>query len=1462
MAANMQHMAGAGQMMPQQLRKPTASQLQQAVYQNIQQNTPPLNGMTWQSNFSVNERMGKTLDLITNITLAMGTLDYSRATDFGCQFEREVFHKSPTKEAYDQAMASKTMDFFKKRQANEPGLQNSLNASAQAQAHAQAQAQAQALMLQAQMGRGQTPQQGFQHMPHPMQATQMPQQQQQQQPSFMQQQQQQQQLAMGMANQAGRGIGPNPQAMGMAGGPNRNMFPNDVARLAQADKNKVMELATKMMAQATEQQKASTRLHLQSRLTAQQLAELQTQGRDPLVWWYQNQAFQALKQSSTMHRFQPPGPANPNNPQAAMMQQQQSQNSLQQQRQNMINAAQQPGAGHDFPPFTPNMDSIKDQQVAGLMAQQAGQVVVPASNGNGRNVTPQPGNQNISNQQMQNQTPRNAQQQQQQQQQAKLNQAAQQSQALQAQAQMKMQNQQQMTGNMATSQSPAMNTLNTPVSRPGVMNPMAPQGMSQNGISPFGDQRFHQGIQRPNNPAFNAMLTNMTPEQRQAINGLPPDKLNEVMRRWQNQRQEQIANMNANPMMQQQMANRPQNQFNQAGNMAPGPQNMQQVNAPGAGNQQQPMPMNRMTPQGSQLQFVMDSMDLPPSIINQINGLPAEVKKWRDLKVWISQNNTLPPTVRGQLAAFQQKQFQVLMQRRAASVPQQPGQAINMNPAMPMQVANQQPGIQRQMANLPPQLLQVSPQEMMHIRSQKPGLVNVPDEQLRSMIISMKRSSWQQQQQQQQLRAQQLQAQNQQLQAAAANNMAGAQGPQNPMQIQQTQPNLTPQQTQAQTMPNAMSQTASMQAANLKQQPNANQARNNQSQAAKTLKRPNPDDGADAANMKASISAARQPPAPSAAAASQPTQQPVQRPGAKFPPQLTPQQEAQLNPEQRARYEQILRMQGKAPAPAATGAVPSESLMRLKMIGQEEQKLFAQESTPDIPMGPEEYAETAAKLKRIVQDMSKVGRGLSKWYSLTQDDARAKMFFRTRLRLIKQHVDGEKMEIIKDAFSIRSSELDQARAMLESMAKDLAASVAGGRHLKPGSQTQAQPLSQQQMQQAQQKNQLTQPAPLNAANLEKNAQAMNKLNQQQKQANKAGQVPPPAPTSAQPPFPFGAATSPDGNPTYMSKPKEINLQLPPARKKPRLTNSGPSSQVATPSPQISKNASPDIQRQQGPPKPLHLCTEPDCDQSISGFPSKQALQHHIDEEHTKPKADPYKFVGESLAEALGLELDGTIKKEQKEGAQAMSLSTSKQGQSSGNLVGTPMSVDGTGMKRSASAMSKAQDVKAGVKLDATAKAGDGKQVNGTAMLVNATDPWANSTIDPQTLLQNLGFENGLPNIVNEANMYRSFTPKDTPESSKDGASEPNSDISEGAALDIDMNWHTLDNDVLMDFTNACINGEMDSTENLKAAVANIDPTLLLAGPPGVPDWDEIQVDFTKPFELDMSLYSLDVTSDL
>ncbi|OPB39620.1 hypothetical protein A0O28_0053260 [Trichoderma guizhouense] len=110
---------------------------------------------------------------------------------------------------------------------------------------------------------------------------------------------------------------------------------------------------------------------------------------------------------------------------------------------------------------------------------------------------------------------------------------------------------------------------------------------------------------------------------------------------------------------------------------------------------------------------------------------------------------------------------------------------------------------------------------------------------------------------------------------------------------------------------------------------------------------------------------------------------------------LTPQQEASLTPEQKGRYEEVLKNGGKVPAHIATAATKENSdlLNRLKLIGQGEQRQFSQEVMVDIPMGPDELTETAQKVQRLVSDMSKVGRGLSKWYSITQDDARAKMFF-------------------------------------------------------------------------------------------------------------------------------------------------------------------------------------------------------------------------------------------------------------------------------------------------------------------------------------------------------------------------------------------------------------------------------------------------------------------------------------
>lgn len=89
-----------------------------------------------------------------------------------------------------------------------------------------------------------------------------------------------------------------------------------------------------------------------------------------------------------------------------------------------------------------------------------------------------------------------------------------------------------------------------------------------------------------------------------------------------------------------------------------------------------------------------------------------------------------------------------------------------------------------------------------------------------------------------------------------------------------------------------------------------------------------------------------------------------------------------------------LQMAGKGGQGANMQTGSDILVRRLKSIGQDEQKLFAQESMPDIPMDPQEQVDTGSKLQRIVIDMSKVGRGLSKWYTITRDDARAKMFFR------------------------------------------------------------------------------------------------------------------------------------------------------------------------------------------------------------------------------------------------------------------------------------------------------------------------------------------------------------------------------------------------------------------------------------------------------------------------------------
>ncbi|KAG6102065.1 hypothetical protein E4U14_006730 [Claviceps sp. LM454 group G7] len=126
MVSNTQKKTGSGQMASQQPQRSSATvPLHLRVYQKIlddSQTTP--NSMAWQLGTNFTERMGQTMNLISSMAMAMHGIDHAGAAEFGCSFEREVFHRAPSKEVYDQAMANKTLEFYKKRQETELNIQS------------------------------------------------------------------------------------------------------------------------------------------------------------------------------------------------------------------------------------------------------------------------------------------------------------------------------------------------------------------------------------------------------------------------------------------------------------------------------------------------------------------------------------------------------------------------------------------------------------------------------------------------------------------------------------------------------------------------------------------------------------------------------------------------------------------------------------------------------------------------------------------------------------------------------------------------------------------------------------------------------------------------------------------------------------------------------------------------------------------------------------------------------------------------------------------------------------------------------------------------------------------------------------------------------------------------------------------------------------------------------------------
>ncbi|KAG0646689.1 hypothetical protein D0Z07_6279 [Hyphodiscus hymeniophilus] len=1544
MAANFQHMGGVGQMMPQQQqqrqqqqRPPQgnpSSNIQQMIYQTLNSQTGPLTG--WQATVLIQERMSLVFNIIGNLRLASqhqpNPPTLNKMIDIGLKFERDIFDRSVDKATYKQEVQMKLDQLLARRVENSQNLQQSINMQAQQQAQGQAQAaQNQQMMLNQHGMQGQGPrnmpqqsaQQGFHHLQHQMQPSALPGQQPQPpqmalgmqtdgMPPNMTPNQQQQFLAMQQSQQ-------RQQPLNVPGRPQ-----NGQGGMSQQDMSLVMDLATKMMAGASEQEKASLRANLQSKMDQQAFQRYQQQGMDPVFLYFRNQAVQKLRTEKQRSMAQAQS-------QLAMSQQQASQNipttapPMQQQRSmnpSPLHGQTQPptSMGGDLGSFMGNVGNLIDQQQQGVMAQEAGQMVVPVS-GAQRNPTPQPGvmpgqqgpgpNPNARAQQQQQQM-FNAQQAQQAQAQAQAqaqrmqfaaqqqSQAAARANAQQKAQQMALQGQPGGMGNgpMPPQQSPAMGTLNTPLRTPA--HQMGQTDIPQlNPNAQFGqpiDPRSNQRQPGPGNAAFAAMYNAIPQEQQQRLQALPPDKLNEVVTKWHQQRMNAGTGqagrppmpMQDNPQMRPQVPPsgqfNPQNPVNQFAMANPGQRQPQAGMTP----QQQLVLQEQMArlqqgnslqqrtglggglPNEQRLMMQMDSIDFPPLVYTHAQmprGIPPDVKKWGPLKQWAQNNSNVSSGTLDHIKNFQRMHYQQMVRAKAGihnggqpgiqpgGQPGQGGMPI-VQPGMPAPVANMSNGqIPMSVGNgmAPGQLRQPTMQEIQHARAHPSRkMAHATDEQIRNFLFRQYNQTAPQQQQNQQ-----RQAHLQQLQMANHGQQPRHGPPEGQIPPMPVAPVQQPKQPQSESA-----------------QPNTGAVNNNRTARPSTNGRappqnPSPAQGPRNNLKRASSDDVVEVPNPNLQQLNRSIPQTAQGQQAVLqqPRQLTPQQLATMDPEAKKAYEQSVQM-WKAQRLSQANA---EDMKKLKSFSVDE-ALRAREPLPDIPMDPQTKETMVNLLRQIHTPLSNVAKAVPKWFAVTHDENRARIFFRTRHRLGKQFKDPE-MTQPKDVFSIRPAEVEQARIMLGSMVKDLSDRFPT---MKKDSSAQGPPVPPAQSHAPAVLPPVTSGTPLNAHNLQQQQQQLNKIHQR---SGSRSSHTPAAPTSAQPPFPFGVgATSPHGTPSYNPKMPAVtqdNLHIP-ARKK-QKQNNGQNTPGSNASPQVGKVSSPEFKRQPAPeakpqPKPALCCSEPECDRHNVGFDSEEALRLHTQEEHIQPLENPVKYAQDNLASLLGLDSQGRPKGATQEAGAKMGSSDSKQGYAPniktesmpGGAV-TPVNRQTSmnrqpsvaGVKPSATSNPKGQPVST---KEALAKLQAGqrdsiKQSSQHAQETATIDPWADQTVDPHDLLfQSFqGFESGAGGAISDINVYRSITPNDTPESSKDGVSEPNSDISDGVGLDIsldifDESWQPFgpsDTD-LLNMSSFDGSGEEDLLMFEDDKVA-----------PNFQSWDDIEIpNFDKPFTFDTSMYSM------
>ena len=323
----------------------------------------------WQATVTVEQRAMKIKLLIDSLRLIQPVIELPKAVQVALSFEQKAFTQSPTQEAY-LGMCNEKL-----RQIQETRQQQVNNANAQ---NNQTQNNALFQMQQMQqMGQNLSfpPQ-----LQHPMQASPLPGQQQQQ-------QQEQQPNPMNM-NQS---INPN-MAMQQPGmQPNANFIQNQQQRQNQQpggirwskeDNEAINKLAAQMAEQTPPADIAKIRANLDN-MSAQQREQMASKNVEPLLFFFRTQAskeYRRQKMASMAANNSADGASGILN------------NGLQGQGQRQTPAGMQGGQGKlgmpsnvqaSNTPFISNIDHFQGQQADGLRSQEAGQLVVPASNTQG-----------------------------------------------------------------------------------------------------------------------------------------------------------------------------------------------------------------------------------------------------------------------------------------------------------------------------------------------------------------------------------------------------------------------------------------------------------------------------------------------------------------------------------------------------------------------------------------------------------------------------------------------------------------------------------------------------------------------------------------------------------------------------------------------------------------------------------------------------------------------------------------------------------------------------------------------------------------------------------------------------------------------------------------------------------------------------------------------------------------------